>query len=173
MKKCYAYSKLIVIGRFGLLFVAFFIISIFTLTGMGVPKTKESLGFFVAAVIIGLGPCFAVLIWIFITLKVRISIDEDGIEHITLFRKVNMKWPDIVSIEKKCIYSQAGLIPEDLEIKDRHDQKIRVFYFVENCETLNVEKGIKDFEAEIRKHIDREAYETRTASGNPIIKYAE
>ena len=154
--KSYAYSKLIVIGRFGLLFVAFFLISVFALIGMGIPKTKESLIFFVAVVIIGLGPCLAVLIWIFITLKVRISIDEDGIEHITLFKKVNMKWQDIESIEKKCIYSQAGLIPEDLEIKDRRNQMIRIFYFVENLTTQNVEEGIKDFEAEIRKHIESE-----------------
>jgi hypothetical protein len=68
---------------------------------MGVPKVKETLGFFVAAVIIGLGPCLAVIIWIFITLKIRIYLDEGGIEYISLFRKVNMKWQDIVSIEKK------------------------------------------------------------------------
>lgn len=152
MKKCYAYSKFHVIGNYGLLFAAFFIMSIFTLTGMGVPKTKESLGFFVAAVIIGLGPCIAVLIWIFVTLKVRISIHEDGIEHITLFKKVNMKWQDIVSIEKKCIYSRA--FPADLEIKDRNNKMIRVFCFVEDCAKLLGEGGMKDFETEIRKHIE-------------------
>ncbi len=121
---------------------------------MGVPKTKESLGFFIAAAIIGLGPCCAVLIWIFITLKVRISIDKDGIEHITLFRKVNMKWQDIVSIEKKCIYSRA--FPADLEIKDRNNQMIKVFCFVEDCAKLFVEGGMNDFETEIRKHIEVE-----------------
>jgi len=154
MKKCYAYSKLHVIGNYGLLFIAFFIMSILALTGMGVPKTKESLGFFIAVVIIGLGPCCAVLIWIFITLKVRISIDEDGIELITLFRKVNMQWQDIVSIEKKCIYSRA--FPADLEIKDRNNQMIRVFCFVEDCTKSLVEGGMKDFDAEIRKHMEVE-----------------
>jgi hypothetical protein len=50
---------------------------------------------------------------------------------------------------------------------------IRVFYFVEDCAKLFVEGGMKDFEAEIRKHIGKEAYETKTESGNPIIKYME
>jgi hypothetical protein len=170
MKKCYAYSKFHVIGNYGLLFVAFFILSVFTLKGMGVPK-KETLGFFIGAAITGIGPCLAVLVWIFITLKIRIYIDDDGIEYISLFKKVRMKWQNIVSIETKSIYSRA--VPKDLEIKDRHNQMIRVFYFVEDCAKLLVEGGMEDFEGEIKKRRGNEGSETRTAAGSPIIKYTE
>lgn len=160
MKKCYAYSKLIVIMTYGPVLLVLFIIFFIPLIGLGIPRKNEGLEFFIGIATLGVILCSAVFFWILMTLKIRIYLDDDGITYISLFRKVHMKWQDVLSIERKFIYSGSmfhGSNPRDLEIKDRSDKKIKIFYFVKNCAPHNVEEGIKDFEAEIRKHIGVES----------------
>lgn len=156
MKKSYSYSKLIVIMTYGPVLIVLFLIFFIPLIGLGIPMKNEGLEFFIGIAALGTILCSAVFFWILITLKIRIYLDEDGIQYISLFRKAHMKWQDILSIERKFIYSGSmfhGSNPRDLEIKDRHNQKLKIFYFLEDCETRNAEEVIKNFEAEIRKHI--------------------
>jgi hypothetical protein len=71
------------------------------------------------------------------------------------FKQLQFAWNDITNIERKYYYSGAFPTagpPRDMLIKTTSGNSLKVFYFLINSETMDTEVGIKEFEAEIRKH---------------------
>lgn len=159
MVKCYLYNKLLVIFTFGLLLLLPLVTGLALFVVVGIPTTTD-IRIIAGIVYLFIGVMsLAILTWIFTVLKTRIHIDANGITSMSPFRKTAIAWKDISNIERKYIYSGSfptGGPPKDLEIKTNDNKKLKIFYFITNCETQDLEEGIKDIESEIKKHTNIE-----------------
>jgi hypothetical protein len=159
MEKKYIYNKLNVFFGYGPLLGGFLVMGTIICLTEGIPKSKETWVIDGLLYLLILVPCLFIISWMVIVLKITIITNENGITYNSPFRKINLQWVDILKIERKYFYSgtfpMAGP-PRDLEIRTKTNQKIKVFYFIVNSETLDFEEGLTDFESEIKKHINFE-----------------
>jgi ABC-type transport system involved in multi-copper enzyme maturation permease subunit len=157
MSKNFIYSRLNIFFGYGLLLVFFVVMGFVIIISAGIPTTRATWIIAGSAYFLIFICCAAIITWIVIVLKINICVDDKGITYLSPFRKVDIEWQNIQKIDRRYFYSGSfpmGGPPRDLEFRSKTGDIIRVFHFIVNSETLDVEEGLADFESEIKKHIN-------------------
>ncbi len=155
MNKNYIYSRLNILFGYGLLLVFFIVMGFVIIVSAGLPTTRTTWLIAGSIYFLIFASCTAIITWIVTVLKIRIYVNEKGLSYISPFRKKYIEWQNIQQIERKYFYSGSfpmGGPPRDLEVRAKTGETIKIFHFIVNSETLDVEEGMNDFEAEIKKY---------------------
>lgn len=155
MNKSYIYSRLNIFFGYGLLLVFFVVMGFVIIVSAGLPTTRTTWIIAGSVYFLIFASCAAIIMWIVTVLKIIICVNKKGISYISPFRKIYIEWQNIQQIERKYFYSGSfpmGGPPRDLKLRAKTGETIKIFHFIVNSETLDVEEGTNDFEAEIKKY---------------------
>jgi hypothetical protein len=154
--KQYYYPKWGIFVPYGFL-ILFPVIAWFFVLKEGMPNLQDqhAFGFFLIVNIFLLAIAASIILWLVNLSKTRIDINDMGLSYKSLFVNIKIRWADISAINKKYLYGGSGKYggpPGDLEITTRDRKSIKVLSILTCADTGDMERGIEDFEAEIKKH---------------------
>ena len=181
MKKQFKYPKGKIIFPYSLFFLVSIIglLGLYFLTELYSRETRADWIMDAGLLLFSLSIAVPVTLWMLNKLKTVIEVDEEGINYKSLFKNLFIKWQEISSIEKIFSYerryrpkkkelpesSLARMIfkikylypddpPRDLVIKTKNKKTITVLHSLKRNDSS--EKGIEDFESEIKRYTNIE-----------------
>jgi hypothetical protein len=148
MKKHYKYSTRVVLVTYGLgALLPILILAIFVLFLKEVDMISWAINF----------SCFltsiAMIIWMINILRTELIVDDIGIKYLSPFKKISIKWPQILRINKtnySNISHSNKYLPKrssrwNLEIETTEKRVLKIYHFLKNIENLSdeIEKHMK------------------------------